>query len=729
MAALQFVTVPNYAALILRKSFSDLNQPGALIPRSMAWLGGTDANWSAAEHAWHFPSGAVLKFGYLDGALDIYQYQCFTPDTELLTEAGWKWIADVETGDLCATMNPSCRLMEYKPAAKIHKFDYDGDMIERHQRNGVSFCVTPNHTIWASTLRTTSLRPFRADALTQDARVPQWCLWDGKRPDWKTVVFRSDGHNGRQIEFQSREWCSFMGWYLAEGCVEKRSRWAIHISQCNERGRGKLRDLFQRLPSVNVHESPRDFSFNNKRLCQYLAQFGYAQDKFVPSELKHLDQEHLQLLLNGLIEGDGCWEGDDERKGRFISSSPRLIDDVMEIGVKCGYIVSSGKAKSNPPESVFGQGDRWYISLRKGRLDTRIGSRDVNGKWQHTNRVAYKGKVFCVTVPPYHTVLIRRKGRVSWSGQSAEFTFIGYDELSQFREFDYRYMFSRLRRPAGMTVPLRCRAASNPGGTGHEWVKRRFIIEGRTEGRLFIPARLDDNPHIDRAAYIKSMDNLDPVTRKQLLDGDWTARQSGSMFRREWFQIVDVSPARNKVRFWDLAASEPTKKRKDPDWTCGGLLGFHEGIWYLEGIRRFQALPKAVEDTVRQTAELDGRAVPIRMEQEPGASGKSLIDHYARNILPNFNFAGVPSIRDKVTRAGPFSSAAEGGRFKIVNGTWVNGFLDRLECFPDLEIDDECDCVTGGMGYFREGHSTGFQSVDAVNKRHMTRPEGRRILI
>ena len=126
--------------------------------------------------------------------------------------------------------------------------------------------------------------------------------------------------------------------------------------------------------------------------------------------------------------------------------------------------------------------------------------------------------------------------------QSAAFQFIGFDELTQFSEYQYRYMHSRARRLVNTNVPIRIRGASNPGSIGHEWVKQRFIVEGLKEGRPFIPATLDDNPHLDRGTYTKSLNNLDPVTRQQLLNGDWSARQAGSKFKREWFEIVEAAP-------------------------------------------------------------------------------------------------------------------------------------------------------------------------------------------
>jgi hypothetical protein len=40
MGGLQFVDVPGYAAILLRRSYSDLSLPGALMDRAAAWLGG-----------------------------------------------------------------------------------------------------------------------------------------------------------------------------------------------------------------------------------------------------------------------------------------------------------------------------------------------------------------------------------------------------------------------------------------------------------------------------------------------------------------------------------------------------------------------------------------------------------------------------------------------------------------------------------------------------------------
>ena len=116
--------------------------------------------------------------------------------------------------------------------------------------------------------------------------------------------------------------------------------------------------------------------------------------------------------------------------------------------------------------------------------------------------------------------------------QGAEFAFIGFDELTQWPEWAYTYMSSRLRRKAEATYPLRIRAGSNPGGIGHTWVYRRFVAKDllRPEDRMFVPAKLDDNPHLDKEQYLSALSQLDAITLAQLRDGDWQATHTGGVF-------------------------------------------------------------------------------------------------------------------------------------------------------------------------------------------------------
>ena len=290
--------------------------------------------------------------------------------------------------------------------------------------------------------------------------------------------------------------------------------------------------------------------------------------------------------------------------------------------------------------------------------------------------------------------------------KGSEFQFIGMDEVTEIRESDYRYMFSRLRRPASgplSKVPLRMRSASNPAPN---WVRQRFIVEGKNEQRFFVPSFLTDNPGIDAESYRQALSVLDPVERRRLEMGDWWATTLGTLFDRTDFPIIDgsdvpeITSSARAVRYWDLAATEPHSGNTDPDWTVGTLMIFDQGISYIMDVRKVRAKSDKVEAFIHQTAQEDGKGVTIRMEQEPGSSGKALIDQYARYVVPGWDLQGIRSSGDKETRARPFAAAVANGNVRLVRGKWITDWLDEVSSFPEAcTHDDQVDSAVGAFTF------------------------------
>lgn len=332
--------------------------------------------------------------------------------------------------------------------------------------------------------------------------------------------------------------------------------------------------------------------------------------------------------------------------------------------------------------------------------------------------------------------------------QSAEYQFIGFDELTHFEESPYLYLFSRLRRPDlvclncqrpvrkdknnfawrhvqrntsctdifpdpkviqqyppsadGMSVfdiPLRMRSATNPGGVGNEWVKGRFVSpETADPNAVFIPARLVDNPSLDRDSYEESLSHLSIVDRERLKNGDWDVTEAGEFFERSWFKPLGHFDAQAKcrlVRYWDMASTDG-----GGDYTAGILMAMmDDGSWQIRDIVRGQWSGGQIEKVVKQCALMDGQYTPIRMEQEPGSSGKNIIDHYRRNILQGYNFDGDRPTGDKTTRAYGMKVAAEKGLMSIVMGENTRAYLNEAEAFPGGANDDMIDASSGAFNY------------------------------
>jgi predicted phage terminase large subunit-like protein len=291
--------------------------------------------------------------------------------------------------------------------------------------------------------------------------------------------------------------------------------------------------------------------------------------------------------------------------------------------------------------------------------------------------------------------------------QGAEFQYIGMDECTHISPSNYRYLHSRLRKPKSLDVPLRFRATANPGGTYGEYYYDRFFVDKKD--RIFIGAGLKDNPHLDAEEYERSLDELDDVTREQLLNGNWQVKDTGDLFSAAWFIPTDkaFTGSRRSVRFWDMASTDPSKgirkkRNKDPDYTVGLKLVEQYGMYCIEDIIRVRKTPNDVEKIVKNTAIKDGYSTAIRQEQEPGSSGQATIDHYARNVLQGFNYAGVRSTGSKVERAALPSAAAQSGSILLLDTCRNKSeFLAEAEMFPFEVHDDMIDALSGAIAYFK----------------------------
>jgi len=136
-----------------------------------------------------------------------------------------------------------------------------------------------------------------------------------------------------------------------------------------------------------------------------------------------------------------------------------------------------------------------------------------------------------------------------------QYSWVGFDELQTFTERQYLYMFSR-NRASNPDIQPYTRSTFMPGDIGHFWVKKRFIepdirnqaknfrrvdgVDTNVNGndpyaisRMFIPARLEDNPYLwqeGRGAYEQGLHQLDGVEFRRKRLGDWDIRRTGRVY-------------------------------------------------------------------------------------------------------------------------------------------------------------------------------------------------------
>lgn len=137
--------------------------------------------------------------------------------------------------------------------------------------------------------------------------------------------------------------------------------------------------------------------------------------------------------------------------------------------------------------------------------------------------------------------------------QSAEFAAEAVDELTKNKKEVFDFLRTRLRWPNIPTEDVKFIAGTNPGGIGHEWVKRLWIDKNFDEDEqekelfAFLPAKAKDNPYIDKN-YYKTLESLPPDLKKAFLEGNWDIFK-GQYFK-EWRRDIHICSPFEILKEW-----------------------------------------------------------------------------------------------------------------------------------------------------------------------------------
>ena len=176
-----------------------------------------------------------------------------------------------------------------------------------------------------------------------------------------------------------------------------------------------IAETLKKLPFHTVLDD-RSFIILNKQLYNYLSQFGHAQDKFIPSEIKSLPPEQLKILLDTIMLGDGNLE-----TLTYHTASKRLADDIQELILKIGWVAI---VRRTPKEKANIRRRKLYGHVIKHNFDNykvRVSKRHLISKIykRSFSTVDYDGFVYDVSVPN-HVIYVRRDGKPCWSSNCWE---------------------------------------------------------------------------------------------------------------------------------------------------------------------------------------------------------------------------------------------------------------------------------------------------------------------
>ncbi len=244
--------------------------------------------------------------------------------------------------------------------------------------------------------------------------------------------------------------------------------------------------------------------------------------------------------------------------------------------------------------------------------------------------------------------------------QGQEYTSVRFDEIGQIPdERVWMYLQTRIRT-TDPRLRTEIRGSANPGGPGHGWLRRRFILPtnygrdiytdpetGLTRG--FVPGRVKDNPSLP-AIYIKQLMGQPERVRRALLDGDWDAGQG--------LALEELHAPLHIVRPFAIPAHWPVYAGFDwgyrHPWWLVCIAGGPDGDLYVfDALTGRRQLPHEIARTIRE------RLPTVRFSQI--AAGHDVYhDHKARG-------ENTPTVADALMGEGLITTPANISRIQGLN--------------------------------------------------------------
>jgi predicted phage terminase large subunit-like protein len=232
------------------------------------------------------------------------------------------------------------------------------------------------------------------------------------------------------------------------------------------------------------------------------------------------------------------------------------------------------------------------------------------------------------------------------------------------------------------------------GGNGEEWEY------------LCLPTLENENTDHETALWPEkhTVDDLHRLRTSKPYTFSGQYQQSpcqpeGNIFKPDQIGIIEAVPIGTQfVRAWDLGATDGSG-----DYTVGFKLGrLPDGRWLIADVIREQYGPEDVERTLKATAQSDGRAVKIRLPQDPGQAGKAQAKNLTK-LLAGYNVSVKPTTGDKITRAEPFAAQVNVGNVVALNKPWLESLKDEWRVFDNGTYDDQVDAGADAFSELADG--------------------------
>jgi thymidylate synthase ThyX len=356
---------------------------------------------------------------------------CYSEDTKVLTEVGWKYFSELSKTDRVFTKDERNKLLSMKPK-RIIKEKYVGKMLNFHTTQ-LDLVVTPNHKMWVYDYhkRSDKSRIWKfmdANNLKNTRYVfSKGAKWGGKSIEVITIpsTIVKRGFYDKEFDgakYDAKTFLKFLGIWVTDGSIsfgKKDCGHRIVISQTKYRN--QVEHILDGL-SIKYTKNKNDYRISNKPLFEYLLSNFIQGDNTrktyylkVPTWIKGLNPQLLSCFLEGVILGDGTPHTGGHGY-QIYTASKDFAEDLVEIAMKVGKTANyyCPEIRSTPHRLIQQRVPAYVVSIIE-TVDTLY-----NRTPDTYVEINYDGFVYCVELPKHHRLYVMRHGKPCWCGNSHE---------------------------------------------------------------------------------------------------------------------------------------------------------------------------------------------------------------------------------------------------------------------------------------------------------------------
>jgi hypothetical protein len=330
-------------------------------------------------------------------------HECFSQDTEILTENGWLSFNDLSKNIKVGTWNINTNQIEYQYPLAIHQYEHVG-LMTNIKGERTDMLITNNHRL---VFKSQSSKKWIIDEL-ENINISN-----------NRIILPCSGNSNQENNKFTDDEIRIAGWILTDASIRKKPNseglYSFYQRESNYKIITSILDRLDWKYSVNIRDCKvteidgRILKSKPERsvTIRLLKDSHNKARRIVESRGKlpewafNLSNRQFTILLSSIVDGDGSRHKSCPETSWMVYKDKLFLDSLQAASVHYGYRATISKYK-----------DKHYrLNINPGNVV------HIDRLMNHVSHVDYDGIIWCVTTPN-DTVVVRRNGKVSITGNS-----------------------------------------------------------------------------------------------------------------------------------------------------------------------------------------------------------------------------------------------------------------------------------------------------------------------